>query len=215
MLRPALPIPHRTTVRNDLEAHYSRVLDQMFLDLPPSSKVSIALDGWQSPFKRSFLAITAYYITTDWKWREVLIGFEHVKGSHTGEAMAEIVLAVLERFKITSRLYCLTTDNAAPNEKMRRDLNDMLEQLDWNSDPTWNHEATKIPCMAHVIQLVVKAMLAAFNVEPGEEDEGEDDEEHSSRDPSMDIEENGTVVAAIKKVSVLQGVTANSNANLL
>jgi len=74
----------------------------MFLDLPSSSKVSIALDGWQSPFKRSFLAITAYYIMTDWKWREVLIGFEHVKGSHTGEAMAEIVLAVLECFKITS-----------------------------------------------------------------------------------------------------------------
>jgi hypothetical protein len=182
-----------------LEAHYNRVQDQIFLDLPPSSKVSIALDGWQSPFKKSFLAITAYYITTDWNWREVLIGFEHVKGSHTGEAMAEIVLAVLERFKITNRLYCLTSDNAAPNGKMRRDLDDMLDQLDWTS--TWDHEATKIPCMAHVIQLVVKAMLAAFDVKPGEEEE--DDEEHSSGIPLIEIEENGTVIAAIKKVSGL------------
>jgi hypothetical protein len=118
MLRPALPIPYRTTVRNDLEAYYSRVQDQLLLDLPPSSKVLIALDGWQSPFKRLFLAITVYYITTDWKWREVLVGFKHVKGSYTGEVMAEIVLAVLERFKITSRLYCLTTNNATPNRKM-------------------------------------------------------------------------------------------------
>src|SRR5436189_6196925 len=100
----------------------------MFLDLPSSSKVSIALDGWESPFKRSFLAITAYYIMTDWKWRAALVGFALVKGSHTGEAMAEIVLAVLERFKITSLLYCLTTDNAAPNDRMRRDPDDMPTQ---------------------------------------------------------------------------------------
>jgi hypothetical protein len=205
MLRPAVPIPHRTSVRNDLEAHYRRAQDQMFLDLPPGGKVSIAVDAWQSPFKKSFLAITAYYITADWKWREVLIGFEHLKGSHTGEAMAEIVLAVLERYKITNRLYCITSDNAAPNGKMRRALDDMLELLQWNSDQTWNHEATKIPCMAHVMQLVVKAMLAAFNVEPGEKDEEEeDDEEHSSRDPSVDLEEIGTVLAAIQKVGALE-----------
>jgi hypothetical protein len=46
-------------------------MEKLLSDLPPGVKVSIALDGWQSPFKLSFLAITAYYITTDWQWREV------------------------------------------------------------------------------------------------------------------------------------------------
>jgi hypothetical protein len=54
-----------------------------------------------------------------------------------------------------------------------------------------------------VIQLVVKAILAVFSVKPGEEDKGEDDKEHLSRNPSIDIKENRTVAATIKKVSVL------------
>jgi hypothetical protein len=49
----------------------------------------------------------------------------------------------------------------------------------------------------------VKAMLAVFNIKLGEEDKGEDNEEHLSRNPLIDIKENRTVVATIKKVSVL------------
>jgi hypothetical protein len=39
--------------------------------LPETARVSIVLDGWQSLFKKSFLAITAYYIMADWQWKEV------------------------------------------------------------------------------------------------------------------------------------------------
>ena len=34
---------------------------------------------------------------------------------------------------------------------------------------TWNSKATKIPCIAHVIQLIIKAILKSFNVETKEE----------------------------------------------
>ena len=71
MLRPDLDIPHRTYIRTHLTSLYESVQSQLLSDLPETAKVSIALDGWQSPFKRSFLAITAYYITTDWQWQEV------------------------------------------------------------------------------------------------------------------------------------------------
>jgi hypothetical protein len=71
MLRPDLDIPHRTYIRTHLTSLYENVQSQLLSDLPETAKVSIALDGWQSPFKRSFLAITAYYITTDWQWQEV------------------------------------------------------------------------------------------------------------------------------------------------
>jgi hypothetical protein len=71
MLRPDLNIPHRTYMRTHLTSLYESVQTKLLSDLPESAKVSISLDGWQSPFKRSFLAITAYYITTDWQWQEV------------------------------------------------------------------------------------------------------------------------------------------------
>ena len=71
MLRPDLDIPHRIYMHTHLTSLYESVQTKLLPDLPESAKVSIALDGWQSPFKRSFLAITAYYTMTDWQWQEV------------------------------------------------------------------------------------------------------------------------------------------------
>ena len=70
MLRPDLDIPHKTYIRTHLKSFYESVQSKLLSDLPETAKVSIALDGWQSQFKRSFLAVTAYYITTDWQWQE-------------------------------------------------------------------------------------------------------------------------------------------------
>ena len=71
ILRPDLNIPHRTYICSHLTSLYESVQLQLLSDLPETTKVSIALDGWQSPFKKSFLAVTTYYITTDWQWQEV------------------------------------------------------------------------------------------------------------------------------------------------
>jgi hypothetical protein len=102
-----------------------------------------------------------------------LIGFELLKGSHTGEYMAGILYKVLERFSITKRLLCITTDNAGNNGTMRKELEELLNSLDVNNN--WSSDSMKIPCLAHVIQLVVKAILGAFNIKPAE-GEGVDDD---------------------------------------
>jgi hypothetical protein len=78
MLRPDLDIPHRTYIRTHLTSLYESVQSQLLSDLPETAKVSIALDAWQSPFKKSFLAVTAYYITTDWQWQEVRYMFSSI-----------------------------------------------------------------------------------------------------------------------------------------
>src|SRR5580692_1289821 len=65
ILRPDLDIPHRTYICTYLTSLYENVQSQLLSDLPESAKISISLDGWQSPFNKSFLAVTAYYITTD------------------------------------------------------------------------------------------------------------------------------------------------------
>ena len=101
-----------------------------------------------------------------------MIGFEPLKGSHTGEHMAGVLYKVLECFSITKRLLYITTDNARNNGTMRKELEELLNSLDVNNN--WSSDSTKIPCLAHVIQLVVKAILGAFNIKPAE-GEGFDD----------------------------------------
>ena len=104
---------------------------------------------------------------------QALIGFEPLRGSHTGKILAGVLYKVLERFSITKRLFCITTDNAGNNGTMRRELEELLNSLDINN--SWSSDATKIPCLAHVIQLVVKAILGAFDIKPTES-EGVDED---------------------------------------
>jgi hypothetical protein len=55
---------------------------------------------------------------------------------------------------------------------MRKELEELLNSLDVNNN--WSSNSTKIPYFAHVIQLVVKVILGAFNIKPAE-GEGVDD----------------------------------------
>jgi hypothetical protein len=134
---------------------------------------------------------------------QCLIGFEPLTGIHSGRNMATVVHNVLERFKITNRLFCITTDNASNNGVMRRELEDILGGLERES--SWNSDATKIPCMAHVLQLVVKAILNAFKV---------DMEEEAINSTNIPAEDDASVTTAIYKVGAPR-VTLNSNANQL
>ena len=49
---------------------------------------------------------------------------------------------------------------------MRKELEELLNSLDVNNN--WSSDSTKISYLAYVIQLVVKAILGAFNIKPAE-----------------------------------------------
>ncbi len=78
-----------------LDIHYEAQSLELFSDLGAETKVSLALDCWSSPTNKSFLAITCYYISFTWEYREVLLGLEPVTGAHTGYNFALIVMQVL------------------------------------------------------------------------------------------------------------------------
>ena len=63
----------------------------------PAGNIYVAADTWTSPNKLAFLAIVAYWISDSWQIEEVLIGFEEVRGCHTGANIAGIIKDVLAR----------------------------------------------------------------------------------------------------------------------
>jgi hypothetical protein len=90
--------------------------------------------------------------------------------------MVDILYNVLERFNITKYLPYITTDNIRNNSTMRKELEELLNNLDINN--SWSSKSTKIPCLAHVIQLIVKVILGIFDIKPvesGHLDKGIDD----------------------------------------
>ena len=151
MLRPDLSIPKATKVRELLATEARAARATLLNDLPGHAKISIALDAWTSPNHLAFLAITAYFIDANWKHQEVLLGFEHLHGKHTGTAMATIVKNILDDFQVSDRLFCVITDGAANNGTM-------TEQLDIATVSFAS--GFHLPCLAHVIQLVVRKFFA-------------------------------------------------------
>ena len=43
--------------------------------LPPDGKISLALDCWTSQDQKPFLAIVGYFVSKEYKFHEVLLGF--------------------------------------------------------------------------------------------------------------------------------------------
>ena len=50
-----------------------------------ADKISIALNCWISFDQKSFMAITGYFITENFYFQEVLLGFALISGIHTDE----------------------------------------------------------------------------------------------------------------------------------
>jgi hypothetical protein len=108
------------------------------------------------------MAITAYIITTDWRYQEHLIGFEHVSGAHDGENLADITFKVIQDFNITDRLFAITADNASNNQTLRKGL---AKRLQRKSHVIWDASTHTVPCLAHVVQLVVKEMVHSLKID--------------------------------------------------
>ncbi len=130
--------------------------EELFTDLGAHTKVSLALDSWTCPGNRfGFMAIVAYYVSTDWQYRQVLIGFERLSGAHTGVNLAAVVAQVIMQYKLSGRLFAVTADNASNNKTLRRALESKLSDL----GTSWRADAITVNCLAHVLNLSARALL--------------------------------------------------------
>lgn len=173
-----LHIPGRNQIRSRL-LELSSVTSEHILDyFPPDSRMSIALDCWTSPHQKPFMAITGYFIDSDWNYQEILLGFPPLQGDHSGKELARVVASTIRKFQLGSRILGITTDNASNNTTMFAELTQILKDelnnehsslLSTAVDPNFAavlRSAHHIPCLTHVIQLSVKAFLDELRITP-------------------------------------------------
>ncbi|QKX61420.1 uncharacterized protein TRUGW13939_08568 [Talaromyces rugulosus] len=153
-------IPSADTIRRRLGSLVKDRQQRVLRTLPAGSKISIALDCWTSPFSQAFMAITGYFIDSDWVYREVLLGFKPLHGTHTGSYLSGVLMETLVENNIEDRVFGLTTDNASNNKALAASLQQAL------SDGVI---ITRIPCLAHVIQLSLNQLLVRIKAVPSNE----------------------------------------------
>jgi len=167
-LAPSLPkIPSAYMVRRHLREMVEEQQQNLLSKLPTGAKISIALDCWTSPFRQAFMTVTGYFIDEDWNYREILLGFEPLHGTHTGVNLSSVLLDLLQKHGIEDRVLTVTTDNASNNSTLVESIQDSLQSLELpNQTPI-----IRIPCMAHVIQLSLKELLGRMEANPRNERE--------------------------------------------
>ncbi len=200
-------VPTRHNVRNRL-MELSKITHQELLSKFPScGKISLALDCWTSTSQHAFLAITGYFIDDDWNYHEILVAFEPVSGSHEGRNLANIVVRALDAAKLSNRVLSITTDNASNNSTLMVSLVQLLRE-ELNEREVISGEALDpilrkllegeyhIPCLAHVIQLIVLALLTKLRLEA----RNENVERTWDHDQDSALTSSGGISRALEKV---------------
>ena len=162
-------IPGRHKIRDRIVDMAEENQKIVLASIPVTSKIAIALDCWSSKCGKAFLAITGYFFTEDFSFREALLGFEPLHSSHEGKYLAEVVIRVLTKHGFLYRVIAATTDGARNNGTMmqewKKKLSDGLsESIAFRGvfDQEFHeitHSTTHVPCIAHVIQLAANALL--------------------------------------------------------
>ena len=103
MVTGYLPITilSQNTIKERLMELSQAVHRHLISTLPDDGKISIALDYWTSPDQKPFIAITSYYILTNFKYNEILLGFPSIPGTHTGVYLAKILIEVLQKHSLS------------------------------------------------------------------------------------------------------------------
>ncbi|KAG0153440.1 hypothetical protein PDIDSM_5293 [Penicillium digitatum] len=158
--RPAYQKNART-IRRHLDITIQNNQKGILQRLPEGCRLSIALDCWTSPFQQAFMAITGYFIDHNWDYCEILLGFEPLHGSHTGENLSKTVTQILTEHGISDRVLSVTTDNATNNNTLMQSVQDHLQ-----SQHSSDLSIFRVPCIAHVIQLSLNELLGKLKAVP-------------------------------------------------
>lgn len=84
-LAPITPtIPSAKPIRARLQGIVKERQRGLLTKLPPNAKLSVTLNCWTTPFRQASMAVTGYFIDDDWKYREILLGFQPLSGTTKG-----------------------------------------------------------------------------------------------------------------------------------
>lgn len=108
------------------------------------------------------MAVTGYFLDDNWNYREVLLGFEPLHGTHSGLSLSTVLFELLQKHQITDQVLAITTDNASNNTTLMSSIQESIQSLGFSDDTS----IIQVPCIAHVIQLSLQKLLRQIKANP-------------------------------------------------
>lgn len=145
-------LPCRNTVRNWLLSAFEERKPDVKLALQRAkSRINLSFDIWSSPNDLSLLGVVAHFIDEKRQLRTALLALRRIYG-HYGEAdLTPSLKAIIDDYQLYGKLGAFQMDNASNNDTCLQALALELPEL--------NVDDSRLRCVGHVINLVVKALL--------------------------------------------------------
>ncbi|MBW0460550.1 hypothetical protein O181_000265 [Austropuccinia psidii MF-1] len=131
---------HQSHIRNILECN--------------NQSISFTTNCWTSPNVTAFMAVTGHYLDPNFNLKSILLGLMEIEGNHSGISLANHFLQVINRYKISTKIICITTNNASVNTLMAQEIS--------RGVPTFHANTHSIGCMAYIIHLAACNGLSAL-----------------------------------------------------
>ncbi|PLW08705.1 hypothetical protein PCASD_20825 [Puccinia coronata f. sp. avenae] len=84
--------------------------------------ISFTHDAWTAPNVTAFMAVTAHFVTKNFKLKDITLAVPHVQGNHTGKTFADLFYDVLNNYDGLKKIHTITANNASTNNKMAHKL---------------------------------------------------------------------------------------------
>jgi hypothetical protein len=110
--------------------------------------IHLTTDLWTAKSRHSYLGVTATWLSSDFKFREVLLSCNHLAHPHTGEVISEELLRTICEWRLEETISTISTDNGA----------NMVKGIQLLRDSYFNN-INRQPCAAHTLQLSVQQGL--------------------------------------------------------
>lgn len=161
-MAPRVVTQSRGQVPKLLEASFTTHRKSLISKLKNSlTQVHFSIDIWSSPNHHSLLAVVAHFIDPDSRQlRKALLALRKLEGAHTGEAIAENFLRVIDSYGIQNKIGYFTLDNAYNNDTMLQVIAKACN---------FNNAHRRLRCNGHIINLAVQAFLFGKNKDASDE----------------------------------------------
>ena len=154
-LQPSLEryLISRNTITNWVLNEYTKAQSTIKTLLARAqSRVHLSFDIWTSPSVMPILGICSHFLSPSLELNHALLGLKIIEGSHTGEAIAEIIAGVVKEFEIEDKLGVYVADNASNCDTCCREL---VKRFHSNEE----EGSRRSRCLGHIINLAAQAFI--------------------------------------------------------
>ncbi|PAA79363.1 hypothetical protein BOX15_Mlig002362g2 [Macrostomum lignano] len=142
-LEPRYELKSRNYYQKLIEKEYELAKQTVKQQLPDDVEVAVTSDCWSSANQAiALLSVTGHFVTQDLERKNLVLAATPIESAHTGEALSNILLNVIEEFQLNDHVTLLLRDGGSNIRKAASLL-----------------QVPDASCACHVLQLCVKEAL--------------------------------------------------------